>query len=109
MMVQIDELYEKRHIEMSFIEFLEALCRICWYLDVKSNNTEDFEINRSIDGIEIELTKKIEKAMWNLYNLCSKTVQDSFIFPTQQTYKTFMYKFERKPTSIWDLYKDAEY
>ena len=60
MMVQIDELYEKRHIEMSFIEFLEALCRICWYLDVKSNNTEDFEINRSIDGIEIELTKKIE-------------------------------------------------
>ena len=106
MMVQVDELYEKKHIEMSFVEYLEALCRISWYLDIKASSTEEIEINRSLSISDVELTQKIEKAMWNLYNLCSKTVQDNFIFPTQQTYKTFMYKFEKKSISIRNLYKD---
>lgn len=29
MMTQVDEVYKKRHIEMSFVEFLEALARAC--------------------------------------------------------------------------------
>jgi len=29
MMTQIDELWKKRHLEMSFVEFIEAISRVC--------------------------------------------------------------------------------
>ena len=108
-MVQVDELFEKRHIEMTFVEFLEALCRVCWYFNINSiKDPEEIEFHENFKEEEPDLAKKVEKAMWNLYHLCPKIVQDNFVFPTQQTYKTFMYKFDRKPTSIREIYKDVE-
>lgn len=107
-MVQVDELFEKKHIEMTFTEFLEGLCRVCWYFNI-SADPESAKIQDDFtENTEPDLVKKVEKAMWNLYSLCPKLVQDSFVFPTQQTYKTFMYQFDKKPTSLRDIYKDSE-
>lgn len=108
MMVQVDELYEKRHIEMNYVEFLEALCRISSYLEIKNEDTEEIEINQTYDQDDPDITKKIEKAMWNLYQLCPRSLKDNFNFPTQKTYKTFMYKFDRNPTIILDGYNEIE-
>ena len=109
MMVQVDELYEKKHVEMTYVEFLEALCRTCWYISPDNVESEEVELSEFKKiGIHVELKEKIEKAMWNLFHLCPKALQDSFTFPNQQVYKSFMYKFERMPTTIKENYKDMD-
>jgi hypothetical protein len=109
MIVQVDELFEKKHIEMTFVEFLEALCRVCWFLNTETANHEEVEMSEFKKiGIHVDLKEKIEKAMWNLYHLCPKQLQDNFSFPNQQVYKSFMYKFERMPTTIKETYKDMD-
>lgn len=109
MMVQVDELFEKKHVEMTFVEFLEALCRVCWYIRIKDDEKEEVELSEFTKaGIQVDLKDKIEKAMWNLFHLCPKNVQDGFNFPNQEVYKSFMYKFERLPTTIKETYKDSD-
>ena len=110
MMVQVDELFEKKHVEMTFVEFLEAFCRVSWYIQARNQDKEKEQSFSEFSkvGIEVELKEKIEKAMWNLFQLCPRTVQDSFAFPNQEVYKSFMYKFERMPTTIKETYKDSD-
>ena len=96
MMVQVDELYEKKHIEMTFVEFLEAFCRICSFIEHVKND-EDFEEELFNDSKSQtpSLKSKIESVMWNLIKLCPKTVQDSFVIPTMQSYYNLMYSLEK--------------
>lgn len=109
MMIQIDELSQKRHVEMSFVEFIEALCRVCSYLEIKKPKEETLSLDESLSSDDVpELSEKVKKAMWNLYQLCPRQIRDNFVLPTQQTYKTFMYKFDRKPTIIRDMYRGLD-
>lgn len=95
MMLQIDEVFKKKHVEMAFVEFLEALARICNYVGegqnyVKSEKDEIQEMYTS--RLEPKLTKKIEDKMPGLLKLCPQALKENFIFPTTETYKRMMYK-----------------
>ena len=95
MMVQVDEVYKKRHIEMSFVEFLEALARVCNCSDnmKKYPRNEKDEIKELYQSNpERKLHEKIEDNMPNLLKLCSQTLKENFVFPTSETYKRMMYK-----------------
>lgn len=90
MMIQVDEVYKKRHIEMNFLEFVEAFCRVCWRMpDVEVDATEDY-------WDEPGLPKKIEKAVGRLLRLCHRTVRESFVAPTIELYKS--HKFVKQRT-----------
>lgn len=109
MMMQQDEIFMKKHTEMYFVEFIEAISRVSWYLNAQKNenfNDDSLEIDDSVTIEEkLDLKEKIKLAMWNLYRLCPKVVQDNFVFPSQQTYTAFMHNFDRMPTSIREMYK----
>ena len=100
MMTQVDEVYKKRHTEMSFVEFLEALARVA---DVsgsvktypKSEKDELKELYQS--GAEPKLYKKIEDKMPNLLKLCPLQLREGFVLPTSEDYKRMMYKSSIKP------------
>eukprot|EP00358_Blepharisma_japonicum_P001299 CAMPEP_0202955260 /NCGR_PEP_ID=MMETSP1395-20130829/51643_1 /ASSEMBLY_ACC=CAM_ASM_000871 /TAXON_ID=5961 /ORGANISM="Blepharisma japonicum, Strain Stock R1072" /LENGTH=375 /DNA_ID=CAMNT_0049671631 /DNA_START=936 /DNA_END=2060 /DNA_ORIENTATION=- len=90
MMTQVDELYKKRHIEMSFVEFLEALSRGCDMADLNPNAmlSEQEEIQQlfKTNNLNTNLRSKLESAFPNLVKICPQLVQDSFVFPTSETY-----------------------
>lgn len=65
---QVDELYEKKHLEMNFFEFLEAFCRV-----VNISNIGD---GKSLKG-KLILASKL------LIAVCPKAVQDSFVVPSK--------------------------
>jgi len=93
MMTQKDELYQKRHTEMNFVEFLEALSRA-----IDTSNPEKFagmdlgQLSSVLPVEEDSLAKKLENSMPRLLKVCSEEVQDKFNFPTSQTYKKLLYK-----------------
>lgn len=88
MMTQVDELYNKRHLEMSFIEFLEAICRAI-------DCSDGFEIgNIKINSlIQSRLSKKIEIALVWLLKICPQSFQDEYVFPNTEFYTKMMYRF----------------
>ena len=87
MMTQVNELYYKRHMEMSFVEMLEALCRA---LDVSETfNNDKFQPNSSIST---KLSKKIEMAVPWLVKLCPVAFQDEYVIPGPDVYTKMMYK-----------------
>jgi NLR family CARD domain-containing protein 3 len=94
MMVQIDEMYEKKHIEMNFTEFLEAFSRVCNFIKI-SNFDEDKLENNSKTNNEPSLKAKIEIGMWKLIKLCPKNIRDTFVIPTSQIYSGLLYKLEK--------------
>ena len=79
MMTQIDYLFKKRHLEMSYLEFLEGICRAAWLTTV-----EDFP--------EATLRDKLANIVPKLLSTCSKSFVDSFVKPTEETYFRMMYK-----------------
>jgi hypothetical protein len=69
MCLQVDELFEKRHLEMSFIEFLEAFCRAVFY-------SNSFNKEKSFRSRVFSASKMVLK-------VCPKLFQDSFTLPSK--------------------------
>lgn len=88
MMTQVDELYKKRHLEMSYTEFLEALCRACNLASVNPITGDQLELQPH----NMTLQNKIENAAHLLIKVCPQSVQETFVFPTTQTYEKLMYR-----------------
>lgn len=88
MMTQVDELYKKRHMEMNYTEFLEALCRACNLASVSLNIGDSLVMEPQA----MTLQNKIENAAHLLIKVCSQSVQESFVFPTTQTYEKLMFR-----------------
>lgn len=66
---QVDELFEKRHLEMSYYEFLEGFCRAVYYSNA-------FNKDKSFKSRVFMAAKLVLK-------VCSKSVQDSFVIPNK--------------------------
>ena len=85
MMVQVDQVYRKRHVEMDLFEFIEAVGRLCWHMpEVVVEGEEKYRD-------EPPLPKKLENALAQMISLCSKNVKENFVFPTLDTYKNYKY------------------
>lgn len=85
---QTDELTKKRHTEMNFTEFLEAITRASNMSSASYQFTEDInQFPRSLT-----LQEKLENILKRLIKLCSAQIQDNFTFPTSKTYEKLMYK-----------------
>ncbi|CAG9334427.1 unnamed protein product [Blepharisma stoltei] len=88
MMTQVDDLYKNKHLEMCYVEFLEAVCRaIDW-----ANLPKIDEEGNAVDTKSFALKAKIENSMIYLLKLCPQQVKDSFVPPTEETYFKLMYK-----------------
>lgn len=99
MMCQVDELYKKRHIEMSFVEFLEAFARVCATAGsarryLKNEKDQIKELYASVSVMKVH--QIIEDVMPNLLRLCPQSLRESFVFPTAETYKKMMYRKSTK-------------
>lgn len=81
MMVNVDEYYSKKHVEMTFVEFLEALARVSTFREIMPGKAK-YEL----------LPRQIELNLNSLVKLCSKTLRENFVFPTYETYKTHQFK-----------------
>lgn len=68
MNLQVDELYEKKHVEMTYLEFLEAFCRAVAISSVGEG--------KSFRG-------KLFLAAKFLVLVCPKNVQDNFVVPSK--------------------------
>ena len=90
MMTQVDEIYSKRHLEMNFVEMIEALSRAVDQCD----NFQDIDGFTSYQLISTPLSKKLELSFRNLIKLCPVSVQDDFEFPTSEVYSKFMYRMK---------------
>lgn len=88
MMTQVDELYIKRHLEMNFVEMLEALSRAVDTTDI----FQDYEKFPSQQVIFTPLSKKLELSFKTFIKLCPVTFQDDFEFPTSELYSKYIYK-----------------
>lgn len=79
MMTQIDYLYKKRHLEMNYVEFLEAICRAASQTSIEDNP-------------EATLRDKLVALVPNLLSVCPTSVSDVFVKPTEETYFRMMYR-----------------
>lgn len=95
MMVQVDEINKKRHLEMSFVEFLEGFARCCFISGpAKTSLISEIDQIRRLSGLicKVPLAQIIEKYMPNLLRLCPASLRENFVYPTSETYKKMMYK-----------------
>lgn len=95
MMAQVDEVYKKRHLEMSFVEFLEAFARCCEASGpVKKVVISEKDQIRRLSGRfnKATLAEILEQYMHLLLELCPASLKENFVFPTSETYKKLMYK-----------------
>lgn len=90
MITQVDELYVKRHLEMSFVEMLEALVRS---ID-SSDCIKDLEVFECASLIQTELSKKVEYATTFLIKLCPISFQDDYTLQTAEDYSKLMYRMK---------------
>jgi hypothetical protein len=76
MMTQVDELSGRRHLQMSFVEFLEALCRAC-----DDANLPPMSFTGEVENISPEelraqsLARRVGNAMPVLLRLCPPILQ----------------------------------
>jgi hypothetical protein len=77
MMTQSDYLNKSRHLEMSFVEFLEAIARAADEMRGK------------------DLKSKIEGIVPNLLNICSPAFVQSYNYPNDETYFNLMYRIKQ--------------
>ncbi|CAG9324752.1 unnamed protein product [Blepharisma stoltei] len=99
MMTQVDELYKKRHIEMSFVEFLEALCRAFDMSSIVNVELIELEEEKHLfdsNNQNLPLHTKVEAGIQSLIRLCPDAVRSSFVYPTEETYKKMMYRPKSK-------------
>ncbi|OMJ69565.1 hypothetical protein SteCoe_32683 [Stentor coeruleus] len=77
MITQSDYLNKTRHLEMSFIEFLEAITRVANQHDGKN------------------LRSKIEGIMPKLLNICEPSFIQSYKYPDDETFFNLMYRLKQ--------------
>lgn len=87
MMTQVDEIYKKRHVEMRFCEFIEGLARAAGLACVRKNG-EEVALGERV----MTFQEKLENAFTLLIKICSDSIQDTFVFPTEKTYEKLMYR-----------------
>ena len=92
MMTQTDEIFKKRHTEMNYLEFLEAVCRACDLAGVQKYDEEEGAKKENLT-----LQQKIENAARLFLKLCPMYLQESFVFPNQLSYEKMMYKPKGRP------------
>ena len=90
MMTQVDELYKKRHMDMSFVEFIEAIARAADLASIEVESVEGEE-NR-IDSTTLPLADKILNAMRLLFKQCPSSLQSNFRLPTKESVEAMKYK-----------------
>ncbi|CAG9334437.1 unnamed protein product [Blepharisma stoltei] len=71
-----EEILEKKHVKLSYVEFLEAICRV---FDQCGNKNE-------------KLRDKVRAGVTQLINLCSDAIKGSFTIPTDEAYFKLMYR-----------------
>ena len=81
MMTEIDEILEKDHLEMIYVEFIEAITRVAELTCLKANK------NKTLD-------KKLEFIFTQLINVCPDSIATSFKVPTEETF--FQMKYVQK-------------
>ena len=86
-MSEVDEIYNKKHMEMSFVEMLEAVSRAIDAAELKKLSSSNLS-----SVIQTDLSKKIEMALFSFIKLCPLSFQDDYEFPTVEAYKKLMYK-----------------
>ena len=99
MVVQVDEINKKRHLEMSFVEFLEGFARCCFVSGpAKSTMISEKDQIRRLSGIisKVPLAQIIEQYMPSLLKLCPVSIRENFVYPTSETYKKMMYKVKNQ-------------
>lgn len=76
MMTQIDELSTRRHLQMSFVEFLEAICRGCDEANLPPMNFQGEVEDISTEELAVQtLAKRIENAFPILLRVCPMSLQ----------------------------------
>ncbi|OMJ92670.1 hypothetical protein SteCoe_4548 [Stentor coeruleus] len=84
MMMQADEINQKKHVEMSFVEFIEAICRVSSYFcqknqdkgfdsDSQEENEQDYE--ESVIA-RMKLKRNVRRTIKNLYPLVPRNFCD---------------------------------
>lgn len=76
MSVRVDELRETKHMEMMFVEFLEALGRACDKASLAPAETQGKVASEVM--LAQPLHRKIENAMPGLIKLCPKPIQEMY-------------------------------
>ena len=76
MMTQVDEYTKSRHFEMSFVEFLESITRVC---DMRDSTSKS-------------LFSKMTESFPSLLTVCSKSITDFFEIPTPATFHKLKFK-----------------
>ena len=79
MMTQIDILFKKRHLEMNYNEFLEAISRAANMTSV-------------VDNPSATLKEKFVAMVDHLLSVCPSSISENFMKPTEETYFKMMYK-----------------
>jgi hypothetical protein len=87
MMTQEDELFQKKHVEMRFCEFLEAFTRVADMASLKKPSEEIEFLEKNL-----QLNEKLEIAFQRVIKICSQSLKESFVFPTEKTYEKLMYR-----------------
>lgn len=87
-MTQVDELNNKRHSEMRFIEFIEAITRVSSISSTGSEIRDELKLPPK----PLTLQEKLENTFQRLIKLCPLQVQENFVFPSSKTYEKLMYK-----------------
>lgn len=93
MMTRVDELFKKQHVEMKYLEFLEAIGRLCEMANHKGNqdlSNEDLKCQ--------PLSRKIQNVIPRLLRVCSKTIQISFAVPAEEIIEQTKYRSSRGNT-----------
>lgn len=83
------EMAGKKHLELSYVEFLEALCRVFNHITVllEEEKSEDPHAN---------LRTKIVKNIQRLIEICPQAIREPFVQPTQEDYFKMMYRPKNK-------------
>lgn len=91
--IQIDEVFKKRHLEMNFVEFLEALARVC----DQNGSQKKFPVGEKSQIEDLYnpktpgLHENLEALMQTLLKSCPSPLKENFVFPTSETYKKMMF------------------
>lgn len=95
MMTRVDEVYKKEHLEMTYVEFLEALCRAidkaCIPTPVEELDEEEQKLYPE-DPKALLLDRKIRNTMKLFIKLCPLLLQSMYIFPTDETIEKMKFK-----------------
>jgi hypothetical protein len=80
MSTQVDEHDKSRHMEMSFVEFLEAWARCCDKASIGNSNEPHITVP------SLPLAEKIENTIPLLLSVCSRTFKENYVYPAESKF-----------------------